>query len=367
MARVTFDHLTWSKTRAGTHRYSLADSGIEAPDLEALGLPHSASLPPNGGAVQGELERDFGARVGAPGGRVLLTAATSEANAAVFAALLAPGDEVLVELPGYEPLRKLARMFGATPRDYAREPGARPDALPAAVEAALTPRTRLVVVTDLHNPGGATLERADAEALTALAQKRGFRILADETFRDADTRPLGTWTALDPCWVGTSSLTKAYGLSALRIGWIAGSEETLAACYDALNGLSVNPSLVSMVLAARLFPHLDVLRKRTHKILAANHARWATFVAANPRFAGVATRGTTAWCEFPGADEGDRFAAFASEQFHLGIPRGSYFGRASGLRIGLTTEPARCAAALDVLENAAGAFPWSAAEAREPA
>lgn len=362
MPRIHMEHVPWARARMGGFRLSLADSAICPPDLEALGLPHGASLPPEGYRAQADLEHLLGERIGAPGGRVMVAAGASEANACVLAALLEAGDEVLAEIPGYEPHRAVPALFGATIRGFDRPLAQGAGALPAAVEAALGPRTRLVVISDLHNPGGAALEPQDARALDALAAARGFRILCDEAFRDAGDRPAGTVAALSERWVATGSLTKSYGLGGLRIGWVAGDGATLGACTSAQDALSAQPSLLSVTLARALVPHLDTLRARTHGILAANHAAFSRLAGRCDRFAGPAVRGTTTWREFAAADEGDRFAVFA-ERFDLALPRGSFFGRARGVRITMGGEPAAFGAALGALEQAAAAFPWAAAEA----
>lgn len=361
MARIPMQHIRWARARMPGFRHILADSAIVAPDLEALGMPHVATLPPEGYRAQADLERMLGARLGAPGGRVVVTAGASEANACVFAALLAPGDEALAEVPGYEPHRAVPALFGATVRGFDRPLATSPGALPAAVEQALGSRTRLVVISDLHNPGGGALDPDDAGALEILAVRRGFRILCDETFRDAGGRPAGTVAARSDRWVATGSLTKSYGLGGLRIGWIAGDEAALEACEGAHEALSAQPSLLSVALARALVPHLDRLRARTHEILAVNHAVFARVTARSGALAGPAVGGTTTWREFPGPDEGDRFAGFAGERFDVALARGSFFGRARGVRIALGDEPIQFRAAVEALEAAAAAFPWTAA------
>jgi len=363
MSRLPHQHIAWARAHMWRFPLSLADSAIAAPDLAALGLPHSAPLTPDGGSAQPELERRMGERLGAPGGQVMLAAGASEANACVFAALLSPGDEVLAEVPGYEPHRIVPQLFGATVRGFERPLGARPGTLAPAIESALGPRTRLIVLSDLENPTGAALEAEDLAALDALAARRGLRLLCDETFRDAGSRPPATVAARAPHWVTTASLTKVYGLGSLRIGWVAGDAATREACRSALDSLSAGPAGPSAALALALLPHLDSLRARTHAILAQNHAAFGRFAQRDSRFGGPAPAGTTTWREFAGADEGDRFAAFAGERFGLAIARGSYFGRARGIRITLGSEPAQFAAALEALERAAAEFPWSAAEA----
>jgi aspartate/methionine/tyrosine aminotransferase len=162
--------------------------------------------------------------------------------------------------------------------------------------------------------------------------------------------------------VATGSLTKSYGLGGLRIGWVAGDEATVGACQSVHDALSAQPSLLSVALARALAPHLDRLRGRTHDILAVNHAVFSRFSARSERFGGPAVGGTTTWREFAGEDEGDRFAAFAGDRFGVALARGSFFGRARGVRVAMGGEPGRFNAAIEALEAAAAAFPWAAAD-----
>jgi hypothetical protein len=373
MSRLDLHHLAWSKATPGRLGFDLADSGVATPDLAGLGLPHVTGLPPPADETPHRLERALGERLSAPGGRVLVTAGASEANAAALAGLLDPGDDVLAERPGYEPHRAVARLFGARVRTFTRPRALGFGGVAEAVEAELGPRTRLVVLTHLHNPSGAALGEADAEALDRLAERRDFRILCDETFRDAEAGPpIGTFASRSPRWVTTSSLTKVYGLSGLRIGWIAAAEGVLARCADAQNALSVIPATPSAALALALVPHLDTLRERAHRILRANHAGWAGWAAriagagwgGGALDTGVAPRGTTAWCLFRDEAGGDAFAEFTAAQFDLAVTPGRFFGDPRGVRIGLGSEPARFGRALVPLEQALESFLSRSAHAR---
>ena len=367
MIRPRLEHLAWSKSQQGRWRQELSNSAIAAPDLESLGLPHRAGAPA-AASVLPELERALGARWGAPGGRVLVTAGASEANACVLAGLLEPGAEVLVESPGYEPHRAVPSYFGLRVRTFARRRDRGYGRVCEAVEAALGPATRLVLLTDPHNPSGVALEDADAAALTALAERHGLRLLCDETFRDASERPQGTRSALSDRWVATSTLTKSYGLGSLRIGWVSGSAAVLGRCAEAQNALSVEPAVPSLALALALAPHLDALRERALAILATNRARWRALVAAGlPCDASVPSQATTTFVHFPGSAAGDAFAAFACERFELLLAPGRFFGEPRGVRVALGGEPARCAAALDTFQNAVCAFLIGRAGATESA
>ena len=236
-----------------------------------------------------------------------------------------------------------------------------------AVQSQLTPETRLVVLTHLHNPTGAALETGDVDALDKLAEKHGFWILVDETLRDADPeQPLGTLARRGSRWVTISSLTKSYGLGGLRIGWIAGGADVLGRCADALNALSVQPASPSLALALALVPHLDDLRSRARRILQINHAAWAEFLSRTVTSkkgpggidldTGLAPRGTTAWCLFGGDTHGDEFSAMCASKFDLAVVPGGFFGDSRGIRIGVGIEPRKFEAALEPLGRALEAF-----------
>src|SRR5262249_19041813 len=153
---------------------------------------------------------------------------TSMANHLAMAALVSPGDEVLIERPAYEPLVALARYLGAHVTRFERpfESGFAVD--PDIVAAALTPRTKLVVLTNLHNPSGAFTDEATLTRVGEAARSVGARVLVDEAYLDAVFDELArTALRLGPTFVVTGSLTKVYGLSGLRCGWIL-AETSLA-------------------------------------------------------------------------------------------------------------------------------------------
>ena len=354
MARPRLDHIAWAQRVPGAARFDLASSAVATPDLAAMGLPHRAGIDGDPFATLDRLERALGERLGAPGGRVLVTAGASEANAAVFAGLLEPGDEVLVEHPGYEPLRAVPEFFGAEVRTFPRSPD-----LPvaAAVRPALGPRTKLVVLTHLHNPSGAALSERDVEELEGLAGERELRLLADETYREAVAGEPATLASRSRCWVATSTLTKVFGLGGLRVGWVAGDDRTRERSANARNALSASPSQPGIALALALVPHLDPLRARAHELLAANRARWARFAGRHPELEpDPAPRGVTTCLRVPVPGGGDALAAHALARHALAVTPGSFFGDDTLVRIALGGEPDVFATALDALEQAVASF-----------
>ena len=350
-------HIPWAKARLGTFRYNLADSAIAPPDLVRLGLPDGATYPGESLALADELGGLLGNHFGAPGGRVLVTAGASEAIAVTFAALLEHGDEVLVERPGYEPHAFVPPVFGLRVRGFDRPLQAVPGELAGAVREAVSPGTRLVVLTDLHNPSGVRLPDADAEELEALAEERDLQLFVDETFRDLSDRPIGTIASRGVRWVTSGSLTKSYGLGGMRVGWVAGADTFLARAAEAHNALSARPAGMSLALTRDLLPHLATLIERARKILSENGKRWAESIERGRGvFTASASESTVTWCDFGAEGAGDDFARLADEQFELGVSPGRFFGDTAGVRVSLGREPDAFAEAADAWDRAVAAY-----------
>src|SRR5262249_9329557 len=116
---------------------------------------------------------------------VAVAGGASMANHLAMAALLEPGDEVLIERPAYEPLLALASYLSADikPFDRRADDGFRID--PDVVARAITPRTRLVVLTNLHNPTSVMTDEPTLRAVGEIARSVGARVLCDEVYLDA--------------------------------------------------------------------------------------------------------------------------------------------------------------------------------------
>jgi len=211
---------------------------------------------------------------------VVTAMGTSMANHLAMAALVAPGDEVLIERPAYEPLVALAQYLGAhvTRFDRPFEESFAVD--PEAVARALTPRTRLVVLTNLHNPSGVRIDDATLTAVGEAARSVGARVLVDEAYLDAVfDEPARPALHLGPTFVVTSSLTKVYGLSGLRCGWIL-AEPSLARQIWRLDDLFANhtPHL-ALQLSARALSHLPAFRREARERLDAHRTLVDQFLA----------------------------------------------------------------------------------------
>jgi len=213
------DYMHWAKTRPPV-RYNLASS--EVPHFRLDSFPIAVEALELDGASRyrdPQLRGAIAAKCRVAPEHVVMADGTSMANMLAMAALIAPGDEVLAEHPVYEPMLAAAHFLGARLRRFTREPpGFGID--PKAVARAITPRTRLILLTNLHNPSGALADEATLRSVGAIAESAGAHVLIDEVYLDAAVPALRSAALLGDVFVTTSSLTKVYGLSGLRCGWI---------------------------------------------------------------------------------------------------------------------------------------------------
>jgi aspartate/methionine/tyrosine aminotransferase len=192
---------------------TLEDFGLRVPNLKLIYGEHRGSP---------EL-RALIASAG-PGLRaedVLITMGAAGALFIIATALLGRDDHLVVVRPNYATNLETPRAIGCavTHVDLAFETGWRIDF--DRLEAALTPRTRIVSVTCPHNPTGTMYTEAELHRLVELTQRHGCHLLVDETYRDLSLdQPLTFAPALGPHVISVSSLSKAYGAPGLRLGWI---------------------------------------------------------------------------------------------------------------------------------------------------
>lgn len=214
-------YLEWAKLHSGA-KYNLATSGLDGFPLAQLPVKiEDLEISIGGSYGYPPLQERLAKKNGAPVECIVAANGTSMANHLAMAALLDPGDEVLIEEPVYDPLLTVAEYLGANVRRFPRhfEEGFALD--PHEVEKAITPRTRLVVVTNVHNPTGARATDAQLRAIGEIAKKNGAHVLVDEVYLDACFDPAARSAFhLGENFIVTSSLTKAFGLSGLRCGWI---------------------------------------------------------------------------------------------------------------------------------------------------
>lgn len=169
-------------------------------------------------------------RYGVDTDQVICTTGATSAMAMAMAAFVAPGDHVIIEAPAFDLLPALARQAKAqiTPLPR-RAPDFAIDI--EELRALVRPETRLILLTQVHNPSGAILDLATLRAIADIAVQAGARVLIDEVY--ADFADVGSAVGVSDVFISAGSLTKVQGLFALKCGWAVGSKADIAAIQAA--------------------------------------------------------------------------------------------------------------------------------------
>jgi len=332
-------YIEWAKLRSGA-RYELATSDVQhfpmrelkvrAEDLEITGTDGYGYEP---------LQERLAARAGVGVENVVHAQGTSMANHLAMAALVEADDEVLVEEPGYEAIVSAAQYLGARVRRFPRKFEAGFQVDPREVERAITPRTRMVAITNLHNPSGVKTPDSVLKMVGEIARSIGAHVLVDEVYAEACfDAPVQAAFHLGPNFISTSSLTKAYGLSGLRCGWIIAAP-ALATRMWRLNDLfGVVAAHPAELLSVAALDQLGEIAARAKKLIETNRAILKSFLDSRKEL-------VTIWPEagaiaFPQLASGhvDGFCQLLREKYETSVVPGRFFDAPEHFRIGVGGE-----------------------------
>lgn len=345
-------YIAWAKSRE-RFRYNLGRSSIRPCPLDDLAM-RSEDVAICGDNAHGwePLREIIGARYEVSADRVVLAIGTSMANHLACATVLDPPGHVLVETPGYEPLAALPAYFGSDVETFPRHREADWALDVDEIQARLRPGlTRLVILSDLHNPTGQRASAEALEALASLAEDRDFHVLVDEVYLEfASDRRIAA--SRSPRFISTCSLTKAYGLDGLRAGWIVASSsiaEQLRALNDLFGIIMPHPS---ERLAARAFERLDVITDGVRDLLAPNRVIANDFVERRTELDWVAPAwGPVGFVKVAGGRVGELIDLLERE-YDTTAPPGSFFGADGYFRLAFGMTHDDLVAGLDRLEAA---------------
>lgn len=272
-------YMRWAKDHAAA-RYNLANSGLLGCSTEDLDFA-PGDLLINGQNRDGyvPLVEAIAAKYGVTPDQVATAPGTSGANFLAFAALMSAGDEVLVESPTYEPLLAALSFLGARVRRFERrfEDGWRPD--PQEIRRQLADgRVRLVVMANPHNPSGVLLPPEEMAEIARIAADAGAALLVDEVYQDI-WPGARSHVHLGENVVATSSLTKCYGLSGLRCGWVLCAPDLADRMRKVKDLMEAVDSMPGDSLSVAAFRQLPRLVARSREILDPNLAQVRTFLA----------------------------------------------------------------------------------------
>jgi len=207
-----------------------------APDAEhgANQYPPGPGIPELRAAVAAHQARRYGLTVD-PETQVLVTTGATEAVAAALLALAGPGDDVVTLEPFYDSYAAGIALAGARHVTVPLVPGADGFRLDLdALRAAVTARTRVILVNSPHNPTGTVLTRTELDAVAAAAREAGAVVVTDEVYErltfDGTTHvPLATLPGMAERTLTVSSSGKTFSLTGWKIGWVTGPEQLVTA------------------------------------------------------------------------------------------------------------------------------------------
>ena len=193
--------------------------------------PPGPGIPELRHAVAAHQKRFYGVDLD-PDTEVLVTAGATEGIAAALIALMEPGDEAIAFEPYYDSYAACVAMAGAARVPVTlRPPDFRPDL--AALRAAITPRTRLILLNTPHNPTGAVFSRAELTGIAALACEHDLLVVSDEVYEhlvfDGEHVPIATLPGMRERTVTISSAAKTFSFTGWKIGWVTGTPELVTA------------------------------------------------------------------------------------------------------------------------------------------
>jgi aspartate/methionine/tyrosine aminotransferase len=349
------DYIHWSKMQSRA-RFNLATSGVAPFPLRELPV-QLETLEINGydGYGHPPLQKAIATHHGVDPECVVESAGTSMANHLAMAAIIEPGDEVLIEHPAYGPILDVAQYLHANVKRFVRTRENGWAVEPAEILRAITPKTRLIVITNLHNPTSALTPDSVLREVGNIARSVGALVLVDEVYLDAVyQRTPRTSFRLGPEFVVTSSLTKVYGVSGLRCGWILARPD-LAWKMRRLNDLySATPVYPGLLLAVAAFKHLNRLREKARRIVDADRKLLRDFLVKQPSISAVWTDwGTTSFVQLRDGNADD-FLGRLRTKFDTSAVPGRYFEMPDHFRIGMGVNTEMFAAGLDRIDHALG-------------
>jgi aspartate/methionine/tyrosine aminotransferase len=351
-------YLSWAKAMPAVE-VNLARSGLEycPPSLLRLRAADLVTqLPVRYGYAP--LREAIAARYGVGLDQVFtVSGGASLANWLATAAALhgcSPATEVVVERPTYEPLLLVPRMLGHRVRRLARRFHEDYSIDLDRFRQLVTRRTRLAVVTNLHNPSGARVAPDTLSAMAAIMARVGGLLLVDEVYLEClfEARPFSCVHA-GPNVIATNSLTKAYGLDGLRAGWMLGPAAVVRRAMLIHDILGNNGVAVGEQLTLAAFRHLDAIGARAQRILVPNLARVRRFLAGEPRLRAVVPEGgNVAFPRLPAGVAGDTFAEHLARRYSTLVVPGRFFESPRHFRFSFGTRSAVLTAGLENVKRA---------------
>ena len=335
---MSSSYMNWAKLKSAA-KFNLATSGIPNLSIRDLRVSLDDLEITGGGYGYKPLVERIGARYRVAPESIVTAAGTTFANHLAMAALIKPDDEVLFEAPAYEPMLAVVEYLGANVKRFTRKFEDEFAVLPSEIERCVTRNTRLIVLTNLHNPSSVLTGDATLRQVGEIARRVGARVLVDEVYIETlfEASPRTSFH-LGNEFVVTSSLTKAFGLSGLRCGWIF-AEPELARKMWLLNDLfAATPVHSGERLSVVALDQIDELGARAKVLLDRNRTLLNDFLGTREDLETVRPEFGTVM--FPRVRSGDAgpLCRLLREKYETSVVPGSFFELPAHFRVGIAVE-----------------------------
>jgi aspartate/methionine/tyrosine aminotransferase len=325
-----FEYMGWAKSRPRAS-VNLARSGVEPCPASLLGLDRlDVEIHHPAGYGWLPLRRAIARRYRVEPDQVFpLSGGTSMANWLACAAALdrSTRAEVIVERPTYEQLLLVPGALGCRIRRLDRRFAEGYQVDLNRFEALVSPRTRLAIVTNLHNPSGARIPLQTLARMAAILRRVGGWLVVDEVYLEClfGARTESSVLA-GPNVIATNSLTKAYGLDGLRAGWVLGPLEIIQRVRRINDLLNVNGVAPGEQLALRAFRNLPAISRRAHQLLDSGLDRITRFFEREPRLSAVVPPGgNVVFPRLPAGLDSETLARHLQRRYGTLIVPGRFF------------------------------------------
>lgn len=329
-------YMHWAKTQS-VARFNLATSGLGNLSIRDLRVSLDDLELTYGGYGYEPLLQAIATRYRVDTSSIVTTAGTSFANHLALAALVKPGEEILFEEPAYEPMLSTARYVGADIKRFQRKFEADFHVSPDEIERLVSDRTRLIVLTNLHNPTGALTGDAALKRIGDIAQHVGARVLVNEVYLETlFEEPPRTSFHFGSHFVVTSSLTKAFGLSGLRCGWILAEPDLARRMWllnDVFGATQVHAGERLSVVALR---QIDEIAARAKALMDRNRVLLNEFLDTRDDLETVRPQfGTVMFPRLKSGETTERLCRVLREKYETTVVPGSFFERPGHFRVGI--------------------------------
>ncbi len=360
-APLRFPYMFWAHREAHGAPFPLSQSGVPTCDPEILGVAGPIDLSPPSVDALPELERALAVHLGVAPERVLVALGASGAMHLV-AMRFFPGSRVVTEVPSYEPFRALAELYASSVGIVERLPGDGFRADPERFSRALGRGGRShLFLCNPHNPTGAYSTPGEVVALARAAERAGGLLISNEIY--LEFAELGTRSyacSLAPNTISIGSLTKAYGLGPLRIGWVALGEGVRAereSLADMTYLSYVDPPTVTMRAARAALDRIALLLEPARELARKSRPLLERWLASNARVSGeLGPLGLVCFPGVEGVADTRALSAMLARDHGVVVVPGEFFGMSGHVRIGYGLPEPALAEALERLEQGLSSF-----------